>query len=95
MAQDPGPDEVSNSHALDLVDLPGSTVSSEVEADMIRGILEANGISAMVVTAPELPALGYSVKVPRGRVTEAEQIVREASANGSAAVAEAESETET
>ena len=50
MAQDPereeeqhGSDELLTSHALDMVTLwNSSTISAEMEADMIRGVLESN-----------------------------------------------------
>jgi hypothetical protein len=94
MAQDPVPDEPSTSEALDMVTLPGGSVANEVEADLIRGILEANGIPVVVGTASAFPALGFEVKVPRGRVVEAGRILEEARATGPQAAAEAESETE-
>jgi hypothetical protein len=94
MAQVPGPEAVSNSHALDMVTLPNGSVSTEMEADMIRGVLDANGIPSIVVAAAELPPLGYEVKVPRGLVREAAELVEQARAAGPEAAAEAEAETE-
>ena len=90
MAQDTGQDEVLSTHALDMVTLPGGMVSSEIEADMIRGVLDAGGIPCMVVSAPQFANFGFEVKVPRGRVVEAETLVAEARAAGPAAAAEAE-----
>jgi hypothetical protein len=84
----------SNSHALDMVTLPSGSVSTEMEADMIRGVLDANGIPSLVVAAAEFPALGFEIKVPRGLLMEAEQLVAEALAAGPQAAAEAEAETE-
>ena len=101
MAQDPDryeserhPDVLRNTHALDMVTLPSGTVSSEMEADMIRGVLDANGIPSLLVMASELPALGYEIKVPRGKVGEAEELVKGALAAGPEAAADAEAETE-
>jgi hypothetical protein len=94
MAQDPGSDEQLNSHALDMVELPSGSVSTEMEADMIRGVLDANGIPAMVALAAELPSLGFQVKVPRGRLTEAERLIEDARASGPDAASEAEAESE-
>jgi len=94
MAQDPSPDAVLNTHALDMVTVPGASVSNEMEADVIRGMLDANGIPAIVVTAPEIPSLGFSVKVPRGRLVEAEQLLEDARATGPEAAAQAAAETE-
>ena len=95
MAQDAGEDVVLNTHALDMVTLPGGTVSSEMEADMIRGVLEANDIPAIVSSPVQnLPPQGFEVKVPRGRVVEAEKLVAEALAAGPEAAAEGEAESE-
>src|ERR1035437_7791170 len=70
MAQDPereeeqqGQDELLTSHALDMVTLWSSgTVTAEMEADMIRGVLESNDIPVMVVGASQYPNLGFEVK---------------------------------
>lgn len=70
------------------------TIRAEMEADMIRGLLETNGIPALVVGAAEFPAMGFEVKVPRGKVREAEQLIAEAQMAGPDAAAEAESESE-
>ena len=94
MAQVPGEEVGSNSHALDMVPLPSGSVSTEMEADMIRGVLDANGIPSLLVAAAQYPNLGFEVKVPRGRLMEAEELVAEARAAGPEAAAEAEAETE-
>ena len=94
MAQDPGQEAVINTHALDMVTLPGGRVSTEMEADMIRGVLDANGIPSLLNAAAQYPQLGFEVKVPRGRVVEAEKLVAEALAAGPQAAEEAEKETE-
>jgi hypothetical protein len=66
-----------------------------MEADMIRGVLDANGIPSMVSSPVQnLPPEGYEVRVPRGRVMEAERLVAEALAAGPAAAAEGEAESE-
>jgi hypothetical protein len=95
MTQDPGQDEVLNTHALDMVTLPGGSVNTEMEADMIRGVLDANGIPSLLVAAPQYPNFGYEVKVPRGRVVEAEKLLAEAQATGPEAADEAEAASET
>jgi len=92
MAQDPGQDELLNTHALDMVTLPGGSVCTEMEADMIRGVLDANGIPSLVSAAAQYPTLGFEVKVPRGRVLEAERLVADALAAGPEAADEAEAE---
>jgi hypothetical protein len=100
MAQDPGgydeqdQDVELNTHALDMVTLPGGRVSTESEADMIRGVMDANGIPSLLVRAAQYPNLGFEIRVPRGKVVEAEQFLAEALAAGPEAAAAAEAETE-
>ena len=103
MAQDPedpeelerDQDQILTTHALDMVTLSSSgTFRAEMEADMIRGLLETNGIPALVVGASQYPVMGFELKVPRGKVREAEQLIAEAQEAGPAAAAEAESESE-
>ena len=102
MAQDPDrEDEQQNqdvlltSHALDMVTLWSSnTVMAEMEADMIRGVLESNGIPVMVVGASQYPNLPFEVRVPRGKVKEAEELIEQAQAAGPDAAVEAEAESE-
>jgi hypothetical protein len=94
MAQDAGQDEVLSTHALDMVTMPGGSVNTPMEADMIRGVLDANGIPSLLVSGAQYPILGYEVRVPRGRVMEAEKLVAEALAAGPQAAEEAEAQTE-
>jgi hypothetical protein len=94
MAQDSDEDEALTTHALDMVTLPGGQVLSEVEADMIRGVLEASGIPSLMNAASQYPNFGFEVKVPRGRVLEAERLIEQARAAGSDAAEEAERQTE-
>ena len=102
MAQDPdreeeqsGQDVLLTSHALDMVTLWTSNgVSAEIEADMIRGVLESNGIPVMVVGASQYPNLPVEVRVPRGKVKEAEELIEQAQASGPDAANEAEAESE-
>jgi len=102
MAQDPdreeeqsGQDVLLTSHALDMVTLWTSNgVSAEIEADMIRGVLESNGIPVMVVGASQYPNLPVEVRVPRGKVKEAEELIEQAQASGPDAASEAEAESE-
>src|ERR1035438_8208604 len=101
MAQDPEPEEqqqdqdvLLTTHALDMVTLWNSTTTSaEMEADMIRGVLESNGIP-VVVGASQYPNLGFEVKVPRGKLKEAEELIEQAEAAGPDAATEAEAESE-
>ena len=84
-----------SSHALDLVPLYDSlTVDAEMEADVIRGVLDSNGIPSLVRGAGPYPPLGFQVLVPRGKVREAQQLIAEALAAGPEAAAEAEAASE-
>jgi hypothetical protein len=105
MAQDPENDEneeaeqhessVDPSHELDMVPLFRSQeVDGEIEADMIHGILESNGVPSMVVRATGYPVLGFEVQVPNARLEEAERLIAEAEAAGPEAAAEAEAASE-
>jgi len=101
MAQDPehhdDPQEegiVDPSHDLDMETLYSSmTVDAEMEADVIRGVLESNGIPSTMVRTP-YPNLGYIVKVPHAFAREAERRIQEATAAGPEAAAEAEAASE-
>ncbi len=102
MAQDPdreeeqsGEDVLLTSHALDMVTLWTSNgVSAEIEADMIRGVLESNDIPVMVVSASQYPNLPVEVRVPRGKLKEAEELIEQAQKAGPEAASEAEAESE-
>ncbi|MBV8906750.1 MAG: hypothetical protein JOZ22_24170 [Acidobacteriia bacterium] len=101
MAQDPEhdedehePEQVLTSHALDLVPLyDSSTVDAELEADVIRGVLDSNGIATLIQRGGPFP-LYFQVLVPRGKVLEAQRLLAEARAAGPEAAAEAERATE-
>ena len=98
MAQDPEREEdlpvegdVDTSHDLDMVPIYMSqTIDAEPEADVIRGLLEANGVPAMVIRGMGLPSLGFEVQVPRARLEDAQRIIEEQRAAGPEAAAEAE-----
>ena len=102
MAQDPrhdedsaGEDQLDPSSDLDMVTLyDAPIVDAEIEADMIQGVLESNGIPSMLVRNSTIPSLGFEVKVPRGRMEEAGRLIEEAKAAGPAAAAEAEKASE-
>jgi len=102
MAQDPERDEepVSSedsfdiSHDLDMVPVFSSlAVDSEVEGDLICGLLANTGIPAVLSRSP-YPNLGVSVRVPRARLEEAQRLIAEARAAGPDAAAEAERASE-
>ncbi|MGA2772340.1 MAG: hypothetical protein ABSG26_16115 [Bryobacteraceae bacterium] len=98
MAQDPerddeerDQDQLLTSHALDMVPLwDSSNIDAEVEADMIRGVLDSNGIPTLRMGGSEFPNLGFQVLVPRGKVMEAQRLIEEAKAAGPAAAAAGE-----
>jgi hypothetical protein len=102
MAQDPDREEdernqdvVLTSHALDMVPLfDSATVDAEMEADVIRGVLDSNGIPSLVMRPGPYPSFGFQVLVPRGKVVEAQQLLEEARMAGPEAAAEAEQDSE-
>jgi GMP synthase PP-ATPase subunit len=102
MTQDPEHDEeqVSSedtldiSHDLDMVPVFSSTsVDSEVEGDLICGVLANTGIPAILSRSP-FPNTGVSVRVPRESLEEAQRLIAEAQAAGPEAAAEAERASE-
>jgi hypothetical protein len=101
MAQDPEEDRnpregfVDTSSEFDMVTLYSSeTGGSEIEADIIRGILDSYGIPCLVSRAMGYPSLGFLVQVHRQNVSEATRLLEEARAAGPAAAIEAERESE-
>jgi hypothetical protein len=100
MAQDPeeegsGGGPLDKSHDLDMVALyESSTVDAETEAEVIRGLLESNGIPATIVSGGPVPPVGWMIQVPRKRLEEARQVIEEARATGPEGAAEAEASSE-
>jgi hypothetical protein len=108
MAQDPEQDpesefddeqpeaegEVDLSSDLDMVPLfESQTIDAEMESDIIRSILETNGIQCVVQGSP-FTSLGYQVRVPRAQLQEARRLIAEQQAAGPEAAAEAEAASE-
>src|ERR1039457_6494935 len=102
MAQDPEHDEeqVSSedtldiSHDLDMVPVFSSTAGdSEVEGDLICGVLANTGIPAVLSRSP-FPHTGVSAPVPRARLEAAHRLTAEPQAAAPAAAAEAERASE-
>jgi hypothetical protein len=90
---DPG--RVDPSHELDMVTVAETSgTTGEMESFAIQGILDANGISAVIVGATTLPNLSFQVQVARTDVPAAEAAIAEARSAGPAAAAEAERESE-
>ena len=86
---DPG--AVDTTHDLDLVTVlrtDGST--AELEALAVHSMLDANGISAVIVGASTLPNLGFEVRVAKDDVARAEAAIAEARAVGPSGAVEAE-----
>jgi hypothetical protein len=87
--------KVDPSHDLDMVtieELQGAT--GEMEALGIQSILDANGISALILGSSTLPNLSFTVQVAREDVERAQTALEEARAAGPAAAAEAAMETD-
>ena len=102
MAQDPERDDeqelaagaVDTSHYLDMEPLYFSqTIEAESEAEVIRGLLEANGIPVTLSSSP-VPTLGFQIQVPKNRVQDAVRLIAEQEAAGPEAAAEAEAQSE-
>jgi hypothetical protein len=101
MAQDPEEDRepaagsVDISPELDLVTLYRSPAAgSEIEADIIRGILDSHGVPSLLLRVMGYPQLGCEVQVQRRNVREAERLIEEAKAAGPAAAMDAEKDSE-
>jgi Putative prokaryotic signal transducing protein len=97
MAQDPeeelGPVEgsIDTSSELDMIPLYRSpSAGSEIEADVIRGILDSHGIPTLMSRAMGYPQLGFQVHVHRRDFQEANRVIEEAKAAGPGAALEAE-----
>jgi hypothetical protein len=86
------PDE---EYDLDFVTFfSSSNHDAEMEALSIHGVLEASGISSVVVGPSVIPSLEFQVQVPRGRLEEAERVIAEARDTGPAGADEAEAASE-
>jgi hypothetical protein len=68
--------------------------TSEMEAASVQSLLEAGGIPAVVIGDARFPNLGQEVRVPKEHVTEANRLIADALAVGSAGAEEAESSGE-
>ena len=71
-----------------------SNHDAEAEALIVKGILDANGVPALIVGPTILPNLEFQVQVPEHLLGEAQRLIAEARAAGPAAAAEAEMITE-
>lgn len=83
------------SHEMDLETLfSGEGTIAEIEANAIKGVLDAANIPAMIVGDSVLPNFPFAVRVPREHLEAARQTIAEAQAAGPAAAEEAERLTE-
>jgi hypothetical protein len=83
------------SHELDMVPVfSSSNHDGEMEAMNVHGILEANGIEAMLIGPSTIPSLEFQVQVSKADLEAARRILAEAQQGGPAAAAEAEAASE-
>lgn len=83
------------SRELDMVTVRRTMgTTGEMEALAIRGILDSNGISSIIVGNSTLPNLSFFVRVSRADLERARTLIAEAEAAGPAAALEAELESE-
>jgi hypothetical protein len=88
-------EELDTTEDLDLVTVFSSDKhTSQMEAQFIRGILEAGGVPAVIVDQTALPNLPADVRVPRARLEEALILIAESEAAGPRGAEEAEQGTE-
>ena len=84
----PGPEEAM------VAVFSSSNHDAEMETMAVQGVLEANGIPAVVVGPHILPNLEFQVQVPEHLAAEAQRLIIEARAAGPEAAAEAEAASE-
>jgi hypothetical protein len=83
--------DVDPSADLDLVNVfEGGGNVSEMEAQAVKSLLEANGIGAVLIGDSRLPNVMDEVRVAREQLPKAQQLIAEALAAGPAAAEEAE-----
>jgi hypothetical protein len=88
-------ESMNTSHELDMVTLfNSSNYDAEMEAMAIHSVLQASGISSVVVGSSTLPVLAFEVQVSKEDLAEANRVVAEARAAGPAAAVEAEAASE-
>ncbi len=82
---------LNESHDLDLVTVfnQPAGASQESEAMIIKGLLESNGIYAVITEGAMLPNTSAQVRVAKDQEQEARRILAEAQASGAQAAEEA------
>ncbi len=84
--------ELDTSRELDLETVFASSgVTAEMEALTIRSILEAGGLSPVLVGASAIPSLSFEVRVPGTELDEARRLIAEARQAGPQAADDAQS----
>jgi Putative prokaryotic signal transducing protein len=95
IAENPLPDEVEevdSSSELDLETI--ASAATEMEATTIKSLLDANGVSAVLVGDSVLPNLPFDVRVARDQAARAREIIKDAQRGGPAAALKGELESE-
>lgn len=83
------------SHELDLVTVfEPAGAEAEMEAENVKGLLEAAGIEAVLVGDTRLPNFPFAVRVSRADAENARNLIEQATQIGSAAAEAEERETE-
>ncbi len=77
-----------------VVVFSSSNHDAEMEAMTIRGMLESNGVEAMIVGPAVLPNLEFEVQVSEEFAAQARALIAEAQEAGPSAAAEAEALSE-
>jgi len=86
---------LDTSEDLDLVTIfESGDTDGQMEAQVIRGLLESNGVPVVIVGDTTLPNLPFMVRVPKSRVEESERLIAESRAAGSQGADEAEQSSE-
>ena len=95
IAENPLPDEVEEvdpSSELDLETI--ASAATEMEATTIKNLLDANGVSAVLVGDSVLPNFAFDVRVAHDQAARAREIVKDAQRGGPAAALKGELESE-
>jgi hypothetical protein len=86
---------LDTSEDLDLVTIfESGDTRGQMEAQLIRGVLESNGVPVVIVGDTTLPYLPFMVRVPKSRVEEAERLIAESREAGARGADEAEQSSE-
>ncbi len=89
------PEPLDTSDDLDLVTVFSSDKhTSEMEALAIQGVLEAGGISSVIVGGGVIPSLPFEIRVPKSLLEEALRLIAESEAAGPRGAEEAEQASE-